>query len=315
MPLEELKKYQGRNPCPEDFDHYWDYAISSLNAVDPKTELIKSNFQVPNAECFDLWFTGIENARIHAKYLRPIFKEKKHPALIQFHGYSRNSGDWCEKLHYVSLGFSVAALDCRGQGGLSEDTGGVKGNTTRGQIIRGLDDPEPQKLLFRNIFLDAAQLTKIVMNMPEVDANRVGVIGGSQGGGLTLACAALEPRIKRAVVISPFLCDYKRIWEMDLAKDAYEELKMYFRLHDPLHKREKQIFTKLGYIDVQNLANRIRADVLMAVGLMDTVCPPSTQFAAYNKINSQKSLIVYPDFGHEELPGFADSAIQHLALL
>lgn len=96
---------------------------------------------------------------------------------------------------------------------------------------------------------------------------------------------------------------------MDLAKDAYQELQTYFRQHDPLHQREDELFTKLGYIDVQHLAPRIEADVLMAVGLMDTVCPPSTQFAAYNKIRSPKSLAIYPDFGHEGLPGFADTAL------
>ncbi|MNG15478.1 Cephalosporin-C deacetylase [compost metagenome] len=94
---------------------------------------------------------------------------------------------------------------------------------------------------------------------------------------------------------------------MDLAKDAYQELKDFFRRHDPQHKREEEYFTKLGYIDIQNLANRIQGEVMMAVGLMDTVCPPSTQFAAYNKINSNK---IFPDFGHEGLPGFGDLTLQ-----
>jgi cephalosporin-C deacetylase len=315
MSLDELKKYQGRNPRPVDFDQYWDKALAEMRAIDPKVELVKSEFQVPFAECFDLWFTGVKGARIHAKYLRPKHSDKKHPAIVEFHGYSGHSGDWSGKLGYVALGFSFTSLDCRGQGGLSEDVGGVRGNTFKGQIIRGLAEDDPNKLLFRHIFLDTAQLAGIVMNMPEVDATRVGATGGSQGGGLTLACAALEPRIKRAVSVFPFLCDYKRVWEMDLAKDAYEELKTYFRLFDPQHKHEEQVFTKLGYIDNQHLAPRIRAEVLMAVGLMDTICPPSSQFAAYNKIASKKSLAIYPDFGHEGLPDFSDQAMQFLAAL
>ena len=68
----------------------------------------------------------------------------------------------------------------------------------------------------------------------------------------TLACAALEPRVKRAASTFPFLCDYLRLWEMD------------------------------------------------------SVCPPSTQFAAYNKITSKKSMLIYPDFAHENLPGAPD---------
>jgi cephalosporin-C deacetylase len=318
-PLSELKKYRGVNPRPADFDAYWRAALAELDATPPQAELVPSTAINPHgAECFDLWFNGTAGARVYAKYLRPKAAAARkaaaprHPALLLFHGYSGHSGDWADKLAYVSQGICVAALDCRGQGGRSEDTGGVKGNTHRGQIIRGLGDPDPQKLLFRNIFLDTAQLARVVMALPEVDPARVGATGGSQGGGLTLACAALEPRIKRAAPVHPFLCDYRRVWDMDLAKDAYEELRVYFRLFDPTHAREKEIFTKLGYIDCQHLAPRIKAEVLMATGLMDTICPPSTQFAAYNKIKSRKRMEIYPDFAHENIPTHSDKIFEFM---
>ena len=153
------------------------------------------------------------------------------------------------------------------------------------------------------------------MQLPEVDPQRVGATGGSQGGGLTLACAALEPRIKRAAPVFPFLCDYQRVWEMDLATNAYTELRTYFRQFDPQHNREQEIFTKLGYIDCQHLAPRIRGEVLMVTGLMDQVCPPSTQFAAYNKITAKKNMVIYPDYGHEGLPGANDAISAFMARL
>ncbi len=305
MPLKELKEYQGINPCPDDFDVYWEHALKEMHSVNPQIDLIPSDFQCSFAECFDLYYTGVRGARIHAKYLRPKNMKDKHPAVLMFHGYSWYSGDWNEKLNYVAAGFCVASMDCRGQGGLSEDVGGVKGNTLHGHIIRGLDD-KPENMLFRQIFLDTAQLAAIIMNMPEVDENRVGATGGSQGGGLTLACASLEPRIKRVAPVFPFLSDYKRVWEMDLAKDAYQEIRDYFRKFDPLHKRENETFVRLGYIDIQNLVKRIRGEVLFTTGLMDAICPPSTQFAAYNKIQAEKRMILYPDYGHEGLPGNGD---------
>jgi cephalosporin-C deacetylase len=314
MPLEELKTYKGINPRPADFDAYWDRALAEMRAVDPKVELVPHALNAPYAECFDMYFTGVRGARIHAKYLRPRGAKGKHPAVIKLHGYTGDCGDWTEKLKWVALGFTVAGLDCRGQGGLSEDVGGVKGTTWKGHIIRGLDD-DPDKMLFRHIFLDSAQLARIVMGMPDVDPDRVGAWGGSQGGGLTLACVALEPRIRRAFPQFPFLSDYRRVWEMDLCKRAYEELAWYFRSYDPLHEREEEIFTKLGYIDIQHLAPRIKADVRMAVGLMDEVCPPSTQFAAYNKMRCQKSLVIYPDFAHETLPLIDDMTYEYLAAL
>ena len=79
-----------------------------------------------------------------------------------------------------------------------------------------------------------------------------------------------------------------------------------------MHEKENEIFKMLGYVDIQHLARRIRGEVLWLIGLMDTICPPSSQFAAYNKITAPKSQLVYPDFGHEGLPGSNDKIFQFL---
>ena len=311
MPLEQLRTYGGRNPRPADFDAYWRRALDELAATPAQPRMEPHSNPASFAECFDLWFQGVGGARIHSQYLRPQ-SEGRHPALLRFHGYSMNAADWFDKLAWVAQGFVVAALDVRGQGGLSDDIGGVSGTTLRGHIIRGLSG-DPEQLLFRQVYLDTVRLAQIVMDRPEVDAERVAAAGASQGGGLTLACAALEPRIWRAAPVYPFLCDYRRVWEMDLARDAYEELVYYFTRFDPTHEHEDEIFTRLGYIDVQHLAERITARVQMTTALMDTICPPSTQFAVYNKIRSEKEMVLYPDFGHDDLPGEHDRLFEFLA--
>ena len=316
LPLRALYAYAGLNPCPSDLDAFWDASLREMEAADPAVELRPATFQGPRAECFDLFFTGVGGSRVHAKYLRP--KEGnggKRPAVLQFHGYAGSAGDWQDKLAYVNgLGYAVAALDCRGQGGRSDDLGGAAGTTLRGHIIRGLDDPDPRRLAFRQIFLDTAMLAKIVAGFAEVDPGRIGAMGASQGGALTLACAALAPHlIQRAAPVYPFLSDYQRVWEMDLAENAYEELKDYFRNFDPRHEREREVFTRLGYVDIQHLAKRIRGEILMGTGLMDRICPPSSQFAAYNKISAKKRVMIYPDYGHEGLPGFQDATFEFMA--
>lgn len=306
---EELYKYNGSSPCPDDIDEFWDRSIREMEAIDPQTELIPAEIQFKNAELFHLYYTGIDGSRIYAKYVRPQ-NSKNAPVVFLFHGYSGSSPkDWFSLMNYVSQGFCVAALDCRGQAGLSEDLGGTRGNTLHGQIIRGLDSDSPDDLLFRKIFLDTAQLVRIVEKFDEVDKEKMFTYGGSQGGALSLACAALSPQIKKTATCYPFLCDYRRVWEMDMDERAYVELKEYFRMFDPRHEREDEIFMRLGYIDVQNIAHRIKAEVTMFTGLMDNVCPPSTQFAAFNKITSPKRVIFYPDFGHEGLPGCGDTVI------
>jgi cephalosporin-C deacetylase len=96
MPIEELKEYEGRNPRPDDFNDYWSRALAEMKAVDANVEIIPSEFSVPFADCFDLYFTGVRGARIHAKYVRPKNVQEPHPAVIQFHGYSGDAGDWSD---------------------------------------------------------------------------------------------------------------------------------------------------------------------------------------------------------------------------
>ncbi len=310
MPVREMEKYMGSTPRPADFDAYWDKALAEMKATDPEVQIVPANFSAPGLEFSDLYFTGVRNARIHVKYVRPAGITAPAPAVLRFHGYSGNAGSWMDSISYAAAGFSVFSMDCRGQGGSSEDSGGYKGTTFDGTIVRGLDNEDPQDLYFRHVFLDTAELAKIAMSFETVDETRVYTIGGSQGGGLSLACAALAPTVSKCVADVPFLCDYRRVWAMDLDVGAYRDIRYYFRNYDPKHEREEEIFTKLGYIDNLNLADRIKADVVMNTGLLDNVCPPSTQYAVYNRLQCRKKHVVYPDFAHEGLPGAGDAAYE-----
>lgn len=298
MPMEALESYQGRNPKPADHAAYWEAALREQRATEPDARLEPVDFPCNYADCFYLTFTGVGGARIHAKFLRPKAIQKPCPALLFFHGYGASSGDWVCHLPYVAQGFCVAAMDVRGQGGCSMDSGGVPGYTLHGHIIRGLDGA-PEDLFYRSVFLDTVQLFRVICEMPEVDEARIGAKGGSQGGGLAIACAALNPTLNRVCISYPFLCDYLRVWEMGAEGSAYGELVEYFRRFDPRHLRHQEVFYRLGYIDCQHLAPMIRARVLFQTCMMDNACPPSTQYAAYNKITAEKEHIIFHDFVHE----------------
>ncbi|RYG38975.1 acetylxylan esterase [bacterium] len=308
MPLNDLERYHGRNPRPSDFDAFWDRSLGESAALPLNLSREPAPLQFASATAESLFFDGTGGARIHAKLLLP--KSPNGAAIVSFHGYSASSGDWSNYLSWVAEGFTVAAMDCRGQGGRSTDPGGAIGMTLRGHIVRGLED-SPEKLYYRNVFLDCERLVRAVSSLPHMDSNRIASVGGSQGGGLALACAALAP-VRKTAPSYPFLCDYLRVWEMDLDQGAYEELRYWFRSFDPLHRRHEEVFSKLGYIDVQHLAPRIQAETLMAITLLDTITPPSTCFAAFNKIHAAKRTVIYPDFGHEGLPGFNDAIFEFM---
>ena len=110
MPIRELEQYNGMNPRPADHDAYWDNAIAEMKAIDPQITMTKAAFQAPNAECYDLYFTGVNGARVYAKHARPKNITGKIPAVVMFHGYSGDSGSWMDKIAYAANGFAVFAL-------------------------------------------------------------------------------------------------------------------------------------------------------------------------------------------------------------
>lgn len=312
MPKEKLFEYTGSSPKPNDFEKFWAEALAELDTFDADPQFIPAkDFACKSAECYDLFFTGTKGARVHAKYVKPKNADGKMPAVMAFHGYSSQSGSWNRNLKFTAEGIAVARLDCRGQGGLSEDTGSYKGLTAYNHFIRGLSDENPHNLYYRDVFLDAVLMTRIISSLPDIDENRIAVIGGSQGAALSAATAALVPTVKLALVQYPYLCDYKRVWALERT-EAYTGLREFFHDCDPLHEKEDEFFNRLGYIDIQNFAPMIKAEVLMASGLADTVCPPSTHFAFYNKVKSEKNVLIFPEYGHVYLRGWEDIAFKKL---
>lgn len=316
LPPEQLLTYRGTNPKPDDFDAYWDSTLEALKAVPKNIELEEADFQAPGIVCKNLVFQGLGGASVYAKLLHPL---KPHPdgnpGLLHFHGYSVSSAQWMDLYRYAAMGFYVLALDCRGQAGNSQDSGDVQRHTLRGHIVRGAYE-NPEKLRYRYIFSDTCRLAEILAHFPEVDASRMVAMGGSQGGGLSLACAALYPDIAQVLISFPFLCDYQRVWELGLSEEgAYQEIGETVRKSDPRGERLDQLFYNLGYVDAAHLASRVRATCLMGTGLADKTCPPSTQFAAFNRLTGEKKYVFYPLHGHEPLPGFEDLAFGYYSSL
>ncbi len=301
----EWGNYQGSGQKPSDFATFWEKGKLEVDQLANTYELVPHEIYSELVEAFDMYFTGVGGAKIHAQVVQPKKFSGTLPVMFLFHGYHGSAGDWSDKVGQAAEGYLVVALDVRGQGGQSEDVQKTAGGTLKGHIIRGVEEG-PANLFFRSVFLDIYQITQLVKKMTIANEDQMYTYGASQGGAQAIVCAAMEPTIKKAFVLYPFLSDYREAFRLNVNQSAYEELAYWFRFRDPEHKNEEAFFSALDYIDIQYFAPEIKAEVVWGMGLEDQVCHPKTQFAVYNQITSSKKLFIYPEYGHEYIPGFGD---------
>ncbi len=307
--LARLESCVGRNPIPADFDAFWGERVAEADDVPLDYELSASDQLDDFDTCtyHDLRFIGMGGARLYAKYCVPAAVSGPVPLVLQFHGYPGCTRSWAEQSSWPGLGYAVLSMDNPGQGGRSEDIGGFAGTTVAGHLVAGIDGG-PRNLYYVRLYQNQRILCRIAAELEGIDPTRVFVNGGSQGGGMGIACCALNQGLVRgASILYPFLSDFKAVWELGADEIAYEGIRYYSRWFDPDGSRADEWFGTLGYVDSLSFAHLVRCPVLFGTGLADVVCPPETQFAVYNALPCPKRHLLYPDFGHEEIQAFDDS--------
>ncbi|MDM8001905.1 MAG: acetylxylan esterase [Bacteroidota bacterium] len=273
------------DPQP-DFAEFWQRAKAELAAVDPQYNLIRvDSLCTEKHNVFLVEMRSLGNALIRGWYRVPV-RPGRYPAIMQVPGYSS-----VEVPSYVNYGDDIIgfALNIRGHGNSRDDVN----PGFPGYILTNLGDKE--KYIYRGAYMDCVRGIDFLCSRPEVDASRIAVEGASQGGALTFATAALAAdRIAVCAPQVPFLSDFRdyfRVanWPANEFIDLVENKKAL---------TWDQVYHTLSYFDIKNLAPMIKAPLIMGAGLMDDVCPPHINFAAYNLVTSEKKYIVYPYAGH-----------------
>lgn len=312
LPIEHLRKYRGSWPCPENFVEFWSHVAVIAKDFTYSTELLPVDLGNPEAEYFRVRVTAPDGGVLSAKYIRSRGK-KNTPCVLQFHDYPAASRGWFHLTRYAAIGFSVLAPDCRGQGGESEFALSGRCTAPCGPLFAGLDSDATEDTYLYHLIADALLWANVCARLDGIDEHRIALYGEGQGGALALACAALYPQAERCAAHYPLFCDYRRVWDKDFDRGVYEGLRYYFRWHDPLHEKEKEIFDRLAYFDVVNFAPMIRCPTLISTGLLDMVSPPSAQFAVVNSLSAPCKHMVYPKHGHE-LNNFFENELLHFLI-
>ncbi|MDZ7612737.1 MAG: alpha/beta fold hydrolase [Flavobacteriaceae bacterium] len=272
-----------------DFENYWKRAKKELAAVDPQYKLTKiDSLSTPTRNTYLLEMRSLGNVLIRGWYNEPV-KPGKYPALLHVQGYNTVMiPEWA----YQSDDFAVLALNVRGHGN-SRDNLAPSFNSMPSYLLTQLHDKE--QYIYRGAYMDTRRAVDFLFSRPMVDTTKVVVEGGSQGGALSIATAALNnDRIRLCMPDVPFLSDFPHYFVV--GNWPGNEFKAYQEMHPEMGW--DKIYETLSYIDIKNLAPWVKAPVLMAVGLKDETCPPHINFAAYNQLQVQKEYVVYPEAGH-----------------
>ncbi|SEM52006.1 acetylxylan esterase [Streptacidiphilus jiangxiensis] len=303
MPLtdfgaDELAHYRPESPAPHDFDAFWQGTLDEARAQGGavKGERVTDRYRLYTVEVDDVRFPGWNGEPVAAWLLRPQGAEGLLPVVVTYIGYSGGRGLPTEHLFWSAAGYAQLVVDSRGQGHDTPDR--PQGDGTQwveGFMTRGIDSPENH--YYRRLITDCARAVDAVAELPGLDADRIVVTGGSQGGGLALAVAGLlGERVAAVMPDVPFLCHFRRAVQI-AGEGPYPEIVNYLRWHS--RDKVEQTFATLDYVDGVHFAQRATAPVLFSVALMDPVCPASTVYAAFNHYAGEdRTMTVWPFADH-----------------
>lgn len=280
------------NRIAVDFDQYWSKALADLSRVAPNFSIHKVDTLCKKSkrDVYIAEMKSIGGITIRGYYFVPR-TSGKHSVVLQVPGY----GGGFENLDGLlndDTDRAELALCVRGHG-ISRDQFnpgfGVPG-------VWGYKLFNSDSVSYRGIYMDCVRAVEFLCSRPEIDATRIGVKGGSQGGGLALATAALcADRISACAYFDPF------------PSDTRDEDKIRTMCETELKNSLAYYGNPCSFIDVMNIqdlidtrsfASRIKCPVLYIAALFDDDCPVHGGFSVYNLLTGPKMYKVYPGDGH-----------------
>jgi cephalosporin-C deacetylase-like acetyl esterase len=166
---------------------------------------------------------------------------------------------------------------------------------------------KPEDEYYYNVVLGCVQAVNYLSSRTDVDAGRLAVAGGSQGGFLSIATAALCPEIKAA---ASSLC-YYGYWPYRDQPGTVNKDGLAAGL--PSFNRSDARQNSLSYYDTMNFAPMVKSPAVMCACLCDTPSPPITVYAVFKSLSSrQKEIFWSPGTNHDLMFSFERAAWRFL---
>lgn len=289
----ELEQYLPELTRKEDFFEFWESTIAEAQSVPLRPERKEIDYPVRSVRVYDISYNGMDETRIHGWLIVPTFLgREKYPCLINYHGFTGSRGTPAGFMHFAAMGMAVLAVDCRDQGGKTGNNANYSHGFLANVASKGVHDKH--EYYFRHVYMDCLKAIDFACAQADIDADRIVIDGGSQGGALGMAVVALDSRPKLAMVDVP--SNSNLVARVEGNHGAFGAVTEYLRRHPD---QTDLVMDNLSYFDTMNMAERIQCPVLASVALKDEICPPQMYYATYNRITTEKEIHIYPFNGHE----------------
>ncbi|MBA2619925.1 MAG: acetylxylan esterase [Acidobacteria bacterium] len=281
---------------PPDFDKFWDDGKKELAKlpIDSKLEPLPS-YSTANADVFQVSLNNVgagssKSSRIYGILAIPksTNPNQKFPAVLSVPGAGVRP--YRGLLNLAERGIITLQIGIHGIPVNLDQT--VYDNLAAGALNRymydGLDDKNTY--YYRRVFLGCLRANDFLASLPQFDGKNLGVMGGSQGGALSIMTAALDSRVKGLAVWVPALAD--------LTGYIFGRAGGWHHAFKDEKNRTKEKIETSKYYDTVNFARRVKVPGIYTFGYNDETCPPTSMFAAYNSVVAPKKLILALETGH-----------------
>jgi cephalosporin-C deacetylase len=270
-------------------DDFWRHTRERL-AAEPMDAQVERVAGALPYRTMKVTLRSLDGVRVRALLGLPVQGEapaKPWPVVVTAPGYSGTQQG--VMLSECQRGYAILQIFPRGQGE-SAELWTLDGD----KLAASLDRPEGA--YYQGAYADVIRAIDFASSRDDLDRERIALVATSQGGGMALAVAALDSRVKAVVAHLPFLCDFRAASQTPGA--------LVKTLLDRTRRNDELALRTLDYFDPRELAPRLRAPVLISAGGKDMLCPAATIRSVHERLAGEKTLKFYPDLAHTSCVDF-----------
>jgi cephalosporin-C deacetylase-like acetyl esterase len=280
---------------PADFESFWKGAADDLTKIplDAKMSLMPERSSA-STDVYQVNFQGLEYSRIYGILCIPK-KSGKYPAVLQVPGAGIRP--YGPDLELADKGIIVLTIGIHGIP-VTLDPGvytSLSSGALSGYMTFNMDDRD--RYYYKRVYTNCIRANDMIFSLPQFDGSTLAVMGGSQGGALSIVTAGVDKRVKYLAAQYPAISDLTGYTKGRAGGWPH----MLHESRTQWHNNEK-VFNTLAYYDVVNFAKMVKAEGHYSWGFNDETCPPTSIYAAYNVINAPKQAALYLNTGHFQYP-------------